>query len=151
MKPATRPDYRPLIPYADLYARLAEKWGAVLEAADKAEDATVEEVIEALRRQDRALVIAASAWLTYVVNQSANTSALDDTEKALMKAVRDALAEGPDTIDVERPVVPVGAYVASALAAANIPCDSGEDVDRFLDELAKRGYRVAPVKEGTPR
>ena len=38
--------------------------------------------------------------------------------------------------------LPVGAYVASALMAANYPGDSGEDVDRFLAELDKRGYRV---------
>lgn len=36
-----------------------------------------------------------------------------------------------------------GAYVASALMAANISCDSGEDVDRFLAELGRRGYEVA--------
>lgn len=41
--------------------------------------------------------------------------------------------------------LPVGAYVATALAAAKIPCDSGEDVDRFLSELAKLGYEVAAV------
>ena len=37
---------------------------------------------------------------------------------------------------------PVGAHVASALMAADIPCDSGEDVDRFLSELAKRGVHL---------
>jgi hypothetical protein len=36
--------------------------------------------------------------------------------------------------------LPIGAYLAAALAAANIPCDSGEDVDRLLSELAARGY-----------
>lgn len=40
--------------------------------------------------------------------------------------------------------LPVGAYVASALLAAHIDCDSGEDVDRFLAELAKLGYVVTP-------
>lgn len=40
------------------------------------------------------------------------------------------------------PELPVGAIVASALMAANISCDSGEDVDRFLTELRKRGYSV---------
>lgn len=40
------------------------------------------------------------------------------------------------------PDLPVGAYVASALADANIPCDSGEDVDRFLSQLAWRGFEV---------
>jgi len=59
------------------------------------------------------------------------------------------------TLDAERAVrqeaadtsgLPVGAYVASALMAANIECDSGEDVDRFLAELAKRGYRVAALE-----
>lgn len=39
--------------------------------------------------------------------------------------------------------LPVGACVAAALAAARIPCDSGEDVDRFLSELQKFGYVVA--------
>lgn len=43
-------------------------------------------------------------------------------------------------------VLPVGAYVASALAAANYGGDSGEDVDRFLSELAKRGYEVRPTE-----
>lgn len=38
--------------------------------------------------------------------------------------------------------LPVGAYVASALAAANYPGDSGEDVDRFLAELARLGFEV---------
>ncbi len=42
---------RASVPWADLYARLAEKWGQVLEAADKAEDATVLEVVDALRDQ----------------------------------------------------------------------------------------------------
>ena len=41
--------------------------------------------------------------------------------------------------------LPVGAYVAAALMAANIPCDSGEDVDRLLSELAARGYHVAAI------
>lgn len=44
--------------------------------------------------------------------------------------------------------LPVGVYVASALMAANISCDSGEDVDRFLGQLAKRGYGV--VAMGAP-
>lgn len=42
----------------------------------------------------------------------------------------------------DRDALPVGAYVASALAAANYGGDSGEDVDRFLAELAKRGCEV---------
>ena len=35
-----------------------------------------------------------------------------------------------------------GAALASALMAANIPCDSGEDVDRLIAEIEKRGYRL---------
>ncbi len=35
-----------------------------------------------------------------------------------------------------------GAALAAALMAANIPCDSGEDVDRLIAELDKRGYRL---------
>lgn len=35
-----------------------------------------------------------------------------------------------------------GAALASALMAANYPGDSGEDVDRLLAELGKRGYRL---------
>lgn len=37
-----------------------------------------------------------------------------------------------------------GAALASALMAANYPGDSGEDVDRLIAELAKRGYVLAP-------
>lgn len=45
----------------------------------------------------------------------------------------------------EASVIPVGAYVASALMAANYGGDSGEDVDRFLEELRRRGYEVTPT------
>lgn len=38
--------------------------------------------------------------------------------------------------------IPVGAYVASALMAANY---SGEDVDHFLNQLEARGYAVVPL------
>ena len=41
--------------------------------------------------------------------------------------------------------LPVGAYVASALAAANYGGDSGEDVDNFLNQLESRGYAVVPL------
>ena len=47
--------------------------------------------------------------------------------------------------------LPVGAILASALMAANIPCDSGEDVDRLLDELRQRGYVVAAALKEEPR
>ena len=40
------------------------------------------------------------------------------------------------------PRVPVGAYLASALAAANIPCDSGEDVDRLISEMGRVGLFI---------
>jgi hypothetical protein len=43
--------------------------------------------------------------------------------------------------------LPVGAYLASALMAANIPCDSGEDVDRLIAEMGKRGLRLAIESE----
>ena len=46
-------------------------------------------------------------------------------------------------MDAER--LPVGAYVASALVAANYGGDSGEDVDRFLNHLEARGYAVVPL------
>lgn len=45
----------------------------------------------------------------------------------------------PETLDA----VPVGAYVASSLMASKAwSGDYGEDVDRFLGELAKRGFQV---------
>lgn len=47
--------------------------------------------------------------------------------------------------------LPPGAYLASALAAARIPTDSGEDVDRLIGELARRGWtltRTAGVGSG---
>lgn len=46
------------------------------------------------------------------------------------------------TAPTPRDVLPVGALVASALMAANYPGDSGEDVDRFIAELEKRGVRL---------
>lgn len=44
--------------------------------------------------------------------------------------------------------LPVGAVLASALMAANYGGDSGEDVDRLIAELAKRGLAVAPIAPG---
>ena len=41
-----------------------------------------------------------------------------------------------------REPLPVGAVLAAALMAANYPGDSGEDVDRLIAELEKRGYRL---------
>ncbi len=38
--------------------------------------------------------------------------------------------------------LPVGAVLASALMAANYGGDSGEDVDRLIAELEKRGVRL---------
>lgn len=43
--------------------------------------------------------------------------------------------------------MPVGALLASALMAANIPCDSGEDVDRLIAEMAKHGVRL--IRQGS--
>jgi hypothetical protein len=40
------------------------------------------------------------------------------------------------------PDVRAGAALASALMDANYPGDSGEDVDRLIAELGKRGYRL---------
>lgn len=51
------------------------------------------------------------------------------------------------TLPDAREPLPVGAYVASALMAASIECDSGEDVDRFLAKLADHGYAVKPYDE----
>lgn len=45
--------------------------------------------------------------------------------------------------------LPPGAILASALAAANIACDSGEDVDRLIDELRKRGLTIAGAQRET--
>lgn len=53
---------------------------------------------------------------------------------------------GDDSYACARSAVPVGAYVAAALMAANYPGDSGEDVDRFLNELEALGYAVVPLK-----
>lgn len=60
-----------------------------------------------------------------------------------------ALRDPAPLADGEREPLPVGAYVAAALADANISCDSGEDVDRFLEQLNWRGYEVA-LKAETP-
>ncbi len=52
--------------------------------------------------------------------------------------------DAPDTPpSYENTRFPPGAYLASALAAANISCDSGEDVDRLIDELERRGWTLA--------
>jgi hypothetical protein len=51
----------------------------------------------------------------------------------------------PTPESVER--LPVGAILASALMAANYPGDSGEDVDRLIDELAQRGYSLQPDRD----
>ena len=53
----------------------------------------------------------------------------------------------PPTYAQPRDPLPVGAYVASALMAAKIDCDSGEDVDRLIEELEKRGYTIASLRE----
>ena len=55
---------------------------------------------------------------------------------------------GVPTPATPRPRLPVGVYVAAALADANYGGDSGEDVDRFLAALRDRGYEV--VKRGRP-
>lgn len=56
----------------------------------------------------------------------------------------------PGEPSAAQPTLPVGAVVASALMAANYGGDSGEDVDRFLAELAKRGYSVVPSQPEAP-
>lgn len=45
----------------------------------------------------------------------------------------------------DKAAVPVGAVLASALMAAHYGGDSGEDVDRLIEELARRGYAVQPT------
>jgi hypothetical protein len=47
--------------------------------------------------------------------------------------------------------LPVGAILASALMAANYPGDSGEDVDRLIAELGKRGVRITEAAAAAPQ
>jgi hypothetical protein len=55
----------------------------------------------------------------------------------------------PTPESVELPDIPTewvrGVAIAAALEAAHFSCDSGEDVDRFIEMLYQRGYEIAAL------